>query len=66
MLRERNKFSPVTVSLFTNPLVHTKQTDYERKHLQHDMFLYEFTVRILGTLATILFSLLSFTVHLHQ
>ncbi|MES2622359.1 MAG: hypothetical protein V4615_16020 [Bacteroidota bacterium] len=32
----------------------------KRKPLQHDLFLYEFTVRILGTLATILFSLLFF------
>ena len=32
----------------------------KNKPLQHDMFLYEFAVRMLGTLATILFSLLFF------
>lgn len=32
----------------------------KRKPLQHDLFLYEFAVRMLGTLATILFSLLFF------
>ena len=32
----------------------------KQKHLQHDLFLYEFAIRMLAVLATLLFTLLFF------
>lgn len=48
-------------SVLHNTNLYSHKTIFMReKHLQHDMFLYEFSIRILGVLATILFTLLFF------